>query len=146
MRLITSFFLEGRPQPKQRARVTRRGAYTPRQTRDWEKSVGWSAKARMNTGPYIGAVRVDMTVYYRPPKSWPAARREAAVKGSEYPTASGQADLSNILKGVEDGMNGVAYVDDRQVVATRCTKRYGNIEGVAVSVSTTAVNRSRSEP
>ena len=133
MKLICSFFAEGRPQPKQRARVTRRGAYTPKPTRDWERSVGWTAKAAMaGHGPPSGAaIRIDITAYYAPPKSWPAERRAAALQRAEYP---GGADVDNIAKAVADGLQGVAYEDDRQVVALRVSKRYGDFQGAAVSV------------
>lgn len=36
----------------------------------------------------------------------------------------GKPDIDNILKVVLDGLNGIAYKDDKQVVLTQCKKFY----------------------
>ena len=44
-------------------------------------------------------------------------------------------DVDNILKIVLDGLNGVAYADDSQVVEAACRKHYdGEKEGLEVRV------------
>jgi len=43
-------------------------------------------------------------------------------------------DCTKLLRGVEDALTGVVWRDDAQVVEQRVTKRYGESEGVEVTV------------
>jgi Holliday junction resolvase RusA-like endonuclease len=43
-------------------------------------------------------------------------------------------DIDNVCKCVLDAMNGIVYVDDRQVVSLHATKRYDTISSVHVCV------------
>lgn len=78
--------------------------YTPQQTIDEERAVGLAYKGPRHEGPV--SVRIDV---YR---ALPASRPKRTV--SEPDTVTPDAD--NIAKAVLDGLNGVAYVDDKQVV------------------------------
>jgi crossover junction endodeoxyribonuclease RusA len=86
----------GRPVPKARPRLGVRGrkafVYTPPATKEYEKLVGWVAKA---TGcrPVKMPVAVALDVYIKR-----------------------KLDADNIAKSILDGLNGVAYEDDDQVV------------------------------
>ena len=55
------------------------------------------------------------------PKSWPRAKKAEALAGKLPP---GKPDIDNILKVVLDGLNGIAYEDDKQVTMTQCKKVY----------------------
>lgn len=50
-------------------------------------------------------------------------RMEEALAGKLPP---GKPDIDNILKVVLDGLNGIAYKDDKQVVLTQCKKVYAD--------------------
>jgi len=85
----------GRPVPKQRPRFTRTGhIYTPQETKDYEDFVGWKAKEVIKE-PLEGDIALYIRVY---------------VNRNVF------ADIDNIAKAIMDGLNGVAYKDDRQVV------------------------------
>ena len=71
---------------------------------------------------YAGAVRLAIEARYIPPLSWPRKKRESALAG-EVPKDS-KPDLDNVIKSVKDGLNRVAWLDDRQVVELSATKRY----------------------
>ena len=43
-------------------------------------------------------------------------------------------DLDKLIRAVLDGLTGVAYVDDSQVILIQATKTYGINEGVWVTV------------
>jgi crossover junction endodeoxyribonuclease RusA len=93
--VIASFTVDGRPVPKGRPRVTQHGTYTPQRTRDYERRVGW------------GYVQVSS-------RRRPDPDAEFAVT-CVFHTAS-RADVDNLAKAVLDGLNGVAWKDDSQVV------------------------------
>lgn len=87
--------IPGRPVPKQRPRFTRTGhIYTPQGTKDYEDFVGWKAKEVIKE-PLEGDIALYIRVY---------------VNRNVF------ADIDNIAKAIMDGLNGVAYKDDRQVV------------------------------
>ena len=88
--------IPGRPVPKTRPRLGVRGrtayVYTPPQTKEYEKLVGWVAKAAgCKPGDTRVAVAIDIFT-----------RRKM--------------DVDNVAKSVLDGLNGIAYEDDDQVV------------------------------
>jgi Holliday junction resolvase RusA-like endonuclease len=60
-----------------------------------------------------GAIRMMLMVYVPVPKSAPKKKREQMLLGEIRPLT--KPDNSNILKGVEDALNGVAYIDDKQI-------------------------------
>jgi len=114
MKRIATFTVPGRPRGKERSRMGRNGKfYTPKTTREYEESVAWFAKAAYKGEPTKDPVRLDMTI--RSSKS--------------------KADTSNILKSIEDGMNGIVYVDDKQIKEIHISRTEGDGEGVDVTVS-----------
>jgi Holliday junction resolvase RusA-like endonuclease len=89
-------FIPGRPRPKQRPRVGKGGrVYTPRATKNWEATVGW--EWFINVGPrrFEGPIKVDLTFNYPDRRS---------------------VDVDNLIKAVLDGLEGVAYQNDSQIV------------------------------
>lgn len=93
---VYSITIPGRPVPKGRPRLGVRGrkvfVYTPPATKEYEKLVGWVAKV---TGcrPVKMPVAVVLDVYIKR-----------------------KLDADNIAKSILDGLNGIAYEDDDQVV------------------------------
>lgn len=102
----------GEPVGKARPRFTRSGrVYTPKATKDYEKKVAQAWKIN-GYGKTDKAVSVEIAVYCSRPKS--AKRRFPTVK----------PDVDNIAKIILDGLNGVAYEDDKQVVSLSIDKVY----------------------
>ncbi|KAF1086163.1 Endodeoxyribonuclease RusA [Sporotomaculum syntrophicum] len=93
---MVSFVIPGRPVPKQRPRAGKNGRiYTPKKSRDYEKTVGWAGK-QVFKYPYNGPVSLQVKVYLTDSRS--------------------QGDLDNYIKSIQDGLNNIAWRDDRQVV------------------------------
>ena len=103
--------IPGEPVAKERPRRGKNGSwYTPTKTRDYEQLVGWiwkETRIKPLTGPV--SVRLDF---------WIGGRDK---------------DLDNLVKAVLDGLNGVAWEDDSQIVSITATKghRKGQ-EGLAL--------------
>ena len=53
-------------------------------------------------------------------------------------------DLDNLEKSILDALNGVAYTDDRLVVAKSASKRYAGDEGPSVEITVTSITDQRS--
>ena len=132
---MISFVVPGEPQGKGRARATKTGRmYTPTKTKAYETQVAWLARDAMGVMPaYGGPLRLRIEAVHGVPPSWPKKRREAAIAGETAHTS--RPDISNIVKAIEDGMNGVVYRDDSQIVLLVARKRYGENPRVEVEVS-----------
>ena len=111
------FVIPGRPHGKRRPRVALRRnrvvTYTPRETREYEERVAWEAKAAGVT-MFDGPVALTLWLYSK-------GRR--------------RADIDNAAKSVMDGLNGVAYRDDSQVVVLHVYAMTGEPERVEVEIA-----------
>jgi len=137
MTFMVTFKVDGTPVPKGRARYARRGnfisTYTPEKTRTYETLIRDAAIDAMGSSEAL-ETPVSLYLYIRVPipKSCTKKRLEAIDNGSEKPTK--KPDASNILKSVEDGMNGVVYHDDSQIINIHVTKVYSSLPGVDICV------------
>ena len=137
MTFMVTFKVDGTPVPKGRARYARRGnfisTYTPEKTRTYETLIKDAAIEAMGSSEPL-ETPVSLYLYIRVPipKSCTKKRLEAIENGSEKPTK--KPDASNILKSVEDGMNGVVYHDDSQIINIHVTKVYSSLPGVDICV------------
>ena len=105
------FTLDLKPQPKQRPRVTKTGhAYTPQATREFERAVKTMVSAHISE-PLSGALSLEVLFVYPRLKSEPKRRPERKYKIT-------RPDLSNLVKSLEDGLEGVAFTDDAQISRT----------------------------
>lgn len=111
-----NFIIDGEPQGKARPRFVKATGhtYTPQKTKDYEKAVGW---AYITAGGEMlsGAIRIVIDAYFSIPKR--------GVQGLLSPLK--KPDVDNISKIILDGLNGIAYKDDKQVVCLLVNKFYG---------------------
>jgi Holliday junction resolvase RusA-like endonuclease len=117
---ILRFFVPGQPLPKQRPRLGRHGVYTPTKTLEWENEIGWAAREAMQIAG-LGATPCDVHVHMLFQR-----------KGKQ------RADLDNLIKACLDGMNGIVWIDDRQVRSLSAQVDYGfanGSAGILISIS-----------
>lgn len=131
------FVVPGQPVAKGRAKAARRGKfitmYTPIKTVNYEGLVAHSASVAMAGRSLIqGAVSVELDIRLQIPESWSKKKKDMAAKGQVAHTK--KPDIDNCEKGIFDGMNGVVWKDDVQVVQVTKCKRYSETPGVVVIV------------
>jgi len=137
MSFMVTFKVDADPVGKQRARYAKRGnhvmAYTPDKTRNYESLIKEAAIEAMGSSEPL-ETPVTLYLYIRAPipKSLPKKRIEACLNGLEKPIK--KPDASNVLKSVEDAMNGVVYKDDSQIVNIHVSKVYSSVSGVDVCI------------
>ncbi len=143
MRQFLTFRIPGKPQPKQRARsginaaTGRKVHYTPEATKNFEEAVRLVAYNARITSPgasvfFHGPVALSLSIDMKIPGSWPKWKQDAAFDGFIAPTVD--PDASNVVKAVEDGLNGVVWRDDNQVVKLEVSMQYSDCEGVTVKI------------
>jgi Holliday junction resolvase RusA-like endonuclease len=96
-------------------------------------------KARQAIGasePLQGALTVFLYLRYAVPASYSKKRKEACLRGVEYPK---RIDLDNVYKSITDAMNGIVYTDDSQIVEAHITKVYAETAGASETANKTAV-------
>jgi Holliday junction resolvase RusA-like endonuclease len=131
------FTVPGVPVAKGRPRLTTIGgkarAFTPAKTVLYEQLVALAAQRAIGgAGPLEGALSVTVTAFLPVPASWSRKKRDAALAGDIRPTS--RPDTDNYLKAALDGMNGIVYRDDAQVVRVVAAKFYGTAPELGIWV------------
>ena len=120
-------FIPGKPFGKQDSRRITRGkktwGYQPKETQEYAARVVSLFKAKYpGAEPICGPVGTSITSVFPIPKSFTKKQRELIAAGNVYPVV--KPDTTNIRKGVEDALNGLAWLDDKQVVIANDIKVY----------------------
>lgn len=132
MTFSLTFHVDLNPVPKGRPRFSKVGgfvrSYTPKKTTDYETQVKTQAQAVMTREPLETPLAVYLYFRLPIPKSYTKKRSEACLSGSERPTK--KPDIDNLAKSVLDGLNGVIWCDDSQIVSLHLTKVYARNPGI----------------
>lgn len=80
--------------PTCRQRTGKKRGYTPDKTANYEDLVGWTCRSVYRGRPSRERISMSLII---------------------YDVAGRRCDASNVQKAIEDGLNGVAYVDDSQI-------------------------------
>lgn len=132
-----SFVVPGEAVGKGRPRVTTIGGqarmFTPKKTANYETLIAMGAQQAMQGRDLItGPVLLEMKIFVSVAQSWSKKKTAAALAGDVMPTKKPDAD--NVLKAICDGINGIVFKDDVQVVNVSMSKRFAETPGVSVRV------------
>ena len=129
------FTVMGKPQGKARPRFnTYTGrTYTPSKTGAYEKLIALCFK-QAGGKKLTGAIEIKIECFYQIAKSYTKATKALMEKGEIQATI--KPDLDNVAKAVMDGLNGIAFDDDKQVVSLKVSKRYDCEARIEVEVRT----------
>lgn len=108
--------------------------YVPQKTKDFEKKIG--EHYREATGGYRypddAALIVTITFSYKPPRSISKVKAKKMIDGEINYLK--KPDLDNLAKAVLDGLNGIAFKDDAQIVRLNVSKEYGREDRIFISI------------
>lgn len=101
--------LEPVPFPRPASNGKRR--FNPPRYSEFKQLLGWHARNAMHgQAPFYGMIKLFAEFFKLKPKN---------IMSRNW------GDLDNHVKAVLDALNGIAFVDDRQVIAVTATKNFG---------------------
>ena len=106
--------------------------YTPEKTASYENFVKVCYLNKYKGQKLDGEIIAEIIAYFSIPKSFSKKKRSEAIEGKIKPTK--KPDTDNIAKTILDSLNGIAFEDDKQVVALLVKKLYGEEAKVVVSL------------
>lgn len=124
MVLKDAFFVRGRPVPQGSMKFVRPGVMIHSRSQDlalWRADIARNAEL-FGFKPIASAVKVELDFVMSKPKS--AKRAFPSVK----------PDLDKLIRAVLDGLTGVAFEDDSQVILIQSSKTYGENQGVWIRI------------
>jgi Holliday junction resolvase RusA-like endonuclease len=127
--------IPGPPRGKGRPRFRRAGkyvqTYSPDQTVSYENLIKllWIEKQHEKLS---GALELVITAFFPIPKSKSKKQQEAMSSGQVRPTV--KIDVDNLAKIVMDGLQGIAFDDDKQIVSLKADKWYSDTPRTEVTI------------
>ena len=109
--------------------------YDPPKSRAYKQVVGLKGRSYMaknHLAPCTEPLKVTLGFYFKPPKSYSRKRLNAIQSRRELFVKKPDAD--NLSKIVLDGLNGICYVDDSQVVELNIIKQYADTDYTTVKI------------
>lgn len=127
------------PVEQARPRATRMGKgiriYDPKKVTVFKRQLGRLARLEMQERglkPFDGELAVRFEFYRPVQASLSRKERVRRLSGVHRPTV--KPDLSNYIKALEDGLNGILWVDDNLIVSLQADKFYSERPHLAVEV------------
>ena len=112
----------GDPHPMARPRVVSGHVYYLSRDVEWRELIRWTCvKAMARREPYDCALKVKVKFYRK-----------------LNPTTRQYGDIDNLLKGLFDGMNGIVFADDSQIISV-IAEKYRDKENPRVEVELRAI-------
>lgn len=134
--MTITFTVPGEPKGKGRPRFAKRGnhvqTYTPDATASYENLVKVMYYNVAKNTKLEGPVSIRIDAFFGIPKSKPKKLQQEMREHKVRPTI--KCDVDNIVKIILDGLNDVAFDDDKQVVQLTALKWYSDDPRVIVTV------------
>lgn len=132
--MAISLTIPGPPVGKQRVRICRTGhAFTPAKTVNYETLIKeLFAVQYPNHAPWTGPLLMHVTAFFAIPKA--TSKKRMVEMESECVWYPHRIDGDNLWKIIADALNGLAYVDDGQLVDGRVLKYYSPRPRVEIEI------------
>ncbi len=124
------FIVPGPPVAKQRPRLGKGGrVYTPNKTKNYESLVAYHYKGNPSFKDQY--LKIEILFKFEVPKSYSKKKRSDALNGILRPQ---RADIDNYIKSILDGLNKVAWEDDRMVCVVHAEKVYAEVSETIIKI------------
>ena len=120
---------------KARPRYSKYATYIPKKTKDFEEMIKWNfiKKAKQDgtfQEPSTKPISIKIYIEFIPPKSV-SRKKYIMLMGKPHIC---RPDEDNIVKAIQDALNGIAYKDDSQVYELYAIKKYGEEDRIVVII------------
>ena len=112
----------------------RRGVrlYDPAKVRNYKSELALRARMRYPSKPLTGPLKVTLRFYRHLQSSLTKKERALRMSGAHRPTV--KPDTDNYIKSTLDGLNGLLWADDNQIVDLVASKFYSDRPRVEIEV------------
>lgn len=123
---------------KQRPRASSHGGfvrmYTPQKTVNYESRIAYAWQEKYGDWHFEREIEVSVNIMIHVPipKAFSKKKRLLALNGEIKPTT--KPDIDNVCKSVLDGLNKVAFADDKQVYKLSAIKRYSEMPKLEINI------------
>ena len=129
-----TFEIEPVEQARPRATKTRKGIrlYDPQKVSTYKKQLGMMCKFQYKDKPLDGPLIVSLKFYRHVQSSASKKERKLRLSGAHRPIV--KPDTDNYIKSTLDGLNGLLWEDDNQIVKIVAEKYYSDHPRVEIEV------------
>ena len=132
-----NFTIPGKAQAKQRPKFNRFSgrAYTPKQTisfENWVRDCYFRSISSIDNKPTDKPLKVAITMYVEIPQSKSKKQKEKMLIGEIKPIV--KPDVDNVAKSILDALNGIIYLDDKQIIELDIEKLYEKTSWTKVKI------------
>ena len=124
------------PVEQARPRATRMGRgirlYDPKKVSVYKKQLAMMCKFQYKDQPLSGQLTVNLKFYRHVQSSLSKKERKLRLIGAHRPTV--KPDVDNYIKSTLDGLNGLLWEDDNQIVKIVAEKYYSDHPRVEIEV------------
>lgn len=125
------------PVEQARPRATRMGRgirlYDPKKVSVYKKQLGMMCRFQYKQAPLAGPLKVEMNFFRHVQSSVSKKERKLRLSGSHRPVV--KPDTDNYIKSTLDGLNGLLWEDDNQIVDLVAHKYYSDKPRVEIEVT-----------
>lgn len=135
--MLLDFKVYGEIKSNKRPRATMRGGYVkvyqPKENVIYQNKVALAFKEKYpNVYFEKEPLAVNITAYFKYPSNFTALQKE--LVRLDLFECTNHKDVDNIAKNILDGLNKVAYADDKQITNLIVTKKYSDKEYVNIKI------------
>lgn len=117
------------PVPAARPRVSRWSTYYPKKYTQFKKDM-LALTSELDVTPIENLVAMGMVFNVKMPTAW--TKKKKLEQNGQY--CDNNVDLDNYQKAILDSLNGVLYLDDRQVVKIMTVKRWSDTPNIKIEM------------
>ena len=125
------------PVEQARPRATRMGRgirlYDPKKVSVYKKQLGMMCRFQYKQAPLAGPLKVEINFFRHVQSSVSKKERKLRLSGSHRPVV--KPDTDNYIKSTLDGLNGLLWEDDNQIVDLIAHKYYSDNPRVEIEVT-----------